>query len=243
MFIRSGYSAQTRSTGCSGTQQHHLAADVVVGRGDVGAAGRMQPCGLPPRTRAPVPVRRSSRITFCSTDRGPDALIRSRRRSSRNPSGSARTAVGRLEYTTPSTSRMSGSGVRPPSTTSNRSSSGAIATASSRRAAGARRAHSRNARRPSAPPSSWMVCIGTMHRANRRPRSKSRASAMTPVTSRPAARRASSATRARIMVQRARPRGRGERGRARSGRSRHRRRAPGRRASSASERHRGRSSA
>src|ERR1700749_90261 len=34
MFIRSGYSAQTRSTGGTGTQQHHLAADVVVGRSD-----------------------------------------------------------------------------------------------------------------------------------------------------------------------------------------------------------------
>ena len=37
MFIRSGYSAQTRSVG-SGTEHHHHAADVVRGGGDLPAA-------------------------------------------------------------------------------------------------------------------------------------------------------------------------------------------------------------
>ena len=55
-------------------------------------------------------------------------------------------------------------------------------------------ARSRNRPAPSAPPSSWIVCIGTMHSANRLPSSNSRASASTVRTSRSPARRASSAS-------------------------------------------------
>src|SRR5579863_3742975 len=39
MFIRSGYSAQTRSVRGSGTEDHHLAADMLLGRRD--AANRV----------------------------------------------------------------------------------------------------------------------------------------------------------------------------------------------------------
>src|SRR5690349_16903479 len=39
MFMRSGYRAQTRS---SGTEHHHRASDVFVGGGDLGSAGAAQ---------------------------------------------------------------------------------------------------------------------------------------------------------------------------------------------------------
>src|SRR5436190_18993650 len=44
MFIRSGYSAQTRSWG-SATEHHHHAADMIEGRVDHGPADRLQPSG------------------------------------------------------------------------------------------------------------------------------------------------------------------------------------------------------
>ena len=69
-----------------------------------------------PRARARAAVRRSRRIRSCSTVRSPAGRTVSRRRSSTNPPRSARTAIGWLEYTTPSISRMSGSGIGMPST-------------------------------------------------------------------------------------------------------------------------------
>ena len=42
-------------------------------------------------------------------------------------------------------------------------------------------------RRPAAPPSSWIVCIGTRHRAKRRPSANIRASAQTVTTASPGA--------------------------------------------------------
>ena len=110
MFIRSGYSAHTRSRR-SGTEHHHRAADVVARLGDCVATGARQPDGdrlaleLSGRTRSRS-IR--SRRADCSAARR--RVTVSRRRSSTNPSPSARTAVGRLEYTTPSSSQMSGSG-------------------------------------------------------------------------------------------------------------------------------------
>src|SRR5579859_5919392 len=44
MFIRSGYSAQTRSW-CSGTKHHHSTPDVVDGRRDLFPPGRTQSTG------------------------------------------------------------------------------------------------------------------------------------------------------------------------------------------------------
>ena len=60
--------------------------------------------------------------------------------------------------------------------------------------AGARRPGTRA--RPSGPPSSWIVCIGTMHSGKRSPRSKSRASATTVVTTWQSPHRLASAARA-----------------------------------------------
>src|ERR1700727_2645625 len=47
MFMRSGYSAHTRSVrGASGTEHHHGAPDVVLGGGDLQPASRPQAGGL-----------------------------------------------------------------------------------------------------------------------------------------------------------------------------------------------------
>ena len=62
--------------------------------------------------------RRSSRIASRLTTSCPSARTVSRRRSRTNPAESARTAVGWLEYTTPSRSQMSGRGTGDPSGTS-----------------------------------------------------------------------------------------------------------------------------
>ena len=55
-----------------------------------------------------------------------------------------------------------------------------------RRARGARAPHARNDARSASPASSWIVCIGTRISAKRRPSAKSRASARTVSTGRPA---------------------------------------------------------
>ncbi len=104
---------------------------------------------------------------------------RRRRRSpggarARTPSPSARTAVGRLRVH----DAVALAHVRQrrgrPGATSNCSSSSAIATASTPPGDEVLARAVQHAGAPSAPPSSWIVCIGTMHSANSRPERRSR---------------------------------------------------------------------
>ena len=119
--------AQPRS---SGTEHHHRAADVVGGRADRGSPSRVKPAARPSRS-SPRAVSRRGGSGRARRSARPSTATVSRRRSSTNPSRSARTAVGWLEYTTPSSSRTSGSGRPKPSATSKSSSASAIAIASS----------------------------------------------------------------------------------------------------------------
>ena len=85
---------------------------------------------------------------------------------------------------------------------SKQSSASASAAASSPPGSRCSSAQRRNAARPSGPPSSCRVCIGTSTSENRRPRANSRASATTVSTDSPAARCSSASQQRRVGVQR-----------------------------------------
>src|SRR5437660_1607991 len=73
MFMRSGYRAQTRS---SGTEHHHRAADVFVGAGDLGLSGGPQArvAGLTAQLASSQPIEADAILAHLPFARDPDDL-------------------------------------------------------------------------------------------------------------------------------------------------------------------------
>ncbi len=170
MFIRSGYSAQTRSSAI-----RHRASPPRCRRDPRWRdPARARPVVSPAATRLALELARQStrsrRIRFSSADRLPGQRSRSRggaRARSRLPS--ARTAVGRLRVDDAvelAARRAAGRGA-PSGDLEQLELVGDRDRQHAARRPDARARSARKPARPSAPPSSWIVCIGTMHSANR----------------------------------------------------------------------------